>query len=79
MTLTTKDDHVFVVNNVHIVDGSEERKIPGKDKEARDRFKQTAVRYVLQETERLYTPAATRGMITLGDFNMDYDCGQETI
>ena len=36
------------------------------------------MRYVLKETERLYTPAATRGMITLGDFNMDCNCAQNT-
>jgi hypothetical protein len=79
VTLTDTDGHVFVVNNVHIIDGSKDRKIPGANQESKGKYKQTAVRYVMQETERLHTHAATRGMITLGDINMDYDCANNTI
>ena len=67
-----------MVNNVHIIDGSYLPKIPGANKASKDKYQQAAVRYGMQETEN-NTPAATRGIITLGDFNMDSNCAHQTL
>ena len=68
----------YLVNNVHTIDGKGHRKIHGKNVEARDRFKQSAVRHVLEQSFAM-APAATRGQITVGDFNMDLPCAQEAL
>jgi hypothetical protein len=65
----------YVVNDVHTIDGKGYRKIHWKSVEGRDRFKQSAVRHVLEQTFAM-APAATRGQITVGDFNMELQCAQ---
>jgi hypothetical protein len=65
----------YLVNNVHIIDGKFERKIPGKTAEHRDRFKQSVVRHVFAQSFAM-APAATRGQITVGDFNMVLPCAR---
>jgi len=68
----------YLVNNVHTIDGKGYRKIHGNTVEARNSFKQSAVRHILEQSFAL-APAATRGQITVGDFNMDLPCVQQAL
>ena len=69
---------IYLVNNLHTIDGKGERKIPGNNAEARDRFKQSVVRHVIAQSFAM-APAATRGQIRVGDFNMDLPCAQQAL
>ena len=89
VVLRTQPGDLYVVNNVHVIDGKDHRKIPGKTVRHKNIFKQKLVRNlfgaVVEKVRNLESaPATTRGThrsiqhIIVGDFNMTEPLMEET-